>query len=511
MMDVVVVLRAKEFDDRERENAERRGQLSRVGNVPKVCERKYGTDETRQRKENTGSAPEFVLLFPSSKPIGCVEVASLSPRRESLHFSLAFSRKKFLTSRKGESGAMSKIVTLTNAASGKFLSVQAAPGTKVDAFAKDDGSGRQRWEICDSGDGDGSVVILSAEASRRWYLSTPKDEVGNYVDLYFEVDSERQKWFLEDAKSGESGKTLRLKGGRVPGFLSFREWDSGADLWGEVGPEGRQTWKVAEVALSPPGKILAIDPALKLLDWNASSKRTRLSYDSKNGAIRVDYPTKPWASAGGTNWTFRPTKFVGLPAKEARVSFDVFFPSNFDFEASGASAGKIGCGARGGNGGASGGNWSRDGFSFRLCWIGMKSYGSDAMAYAYTEVEDPNDFRSTIDQNSEIMKYAIMTNGGMNLFREGPGDALKFVKGTWTPCSVYLKLNTPGKRDGVIELSVGNGTRRVDGFRWLIAGSKSRIEEYVFTSWFGGSGSDPIWAPKWPCYSLTKNVKVWTS
>jgi hypothetical protein len=402
---------------------------------------------------------------------------------------------------------MNSVVNIVNASSGKFLSVQNSPGTKVDAFAKDDESGRQRWVIRDSGDGDGSVVVISAESSRKWFLSTPKDEVGNWVDLYFEVDSDRQKWFLEDT---EGGKTLRLKGGRSVGFLSYREWDSGVDIWGEVGPEGRQTWKIAEVrAPTREGTLLEIDQALKFPNWGASSKRNRLSYDSSNRSIRVDYPKSPWASSGGTNWTFKPTKFVPLPAREALVSFEIFFPSDFDFEANGASAGKIGCGIRGGSGGSSGGNWSRDGFSFRLCWIGASSYGSDAMAYIYTEVENPSDFRGSIDQDQSILKDAVLTNGGMNIFRNGPGDQLRFVKGKWTPCSVYLKLNAPGKRDGVVELCVGEGKRRIEGFRWLISGSKSKIEEYVFTSWFGGSGSDPQWAPKWPTYSLCKNVSVW--
>lgn len=405
---------------------------------------------------------------------------------------------------------MGTVVNIVNVSSGKFLSVQASPGTNVDAFAKDDGSGRQRWIVRDSGDGDGSVFIISAENSRGWYLSSQKDDVGNNVDLYFEVDSSRQKWFVEKAY-GTSGSTIRVKGDRAIGFLSFREWDSGVDLWKEVGPEGRQTWKMIEVKEPVrEGKILSIDSSLKLPDWGASSKRARLSYDGENAAIRVDYPVKPWASSGGTNWTFRPTKFVGLPAREARVSFDVFFPSDFDFEASGASAGKIGCGIRGGSGDASGGNWSRDGFSFRLCWIGNAPYGSDAMAYVYTEVENPSDFRGTIDQDPSVTKYAVMTNGGMNIFREGPGDDLRFVKGKWSKCSVYLKLNSPGKRDGVVELAVGDGKRRIDGFRWVIKNSQSKIEEFVFTSWFGGSGSDPQWHPKWPCHSLTKNVRVWT-
>lgn len=403
---------------------------------------------------------------------------------------------------------MTRVATLRNRSSGKFLSVQAAPGTKVDAFSKDDGSGRQRWEIRDSGDGDGSVVLVSAESSRRWFVSTPREDLGNYVDLYFEVDSDRQKWFLEDVAGG--GKSLRLKGGRAVGFLSYREWDSGVDLWTEVGPEGRQSWDVEAVDVESRGKTLEIDAALKLPGWGASSKRTRMSYDGANSAIRVDYPKSPHASAGGTNWTFKPSKFVALPAREARVSFDVFFPKDFDFEASGASAGKIGCGVRGGSGGSSGGNWSRDGFSFRLCWIGAASYGSDAMAYVYTEVEDPSNFKGTIDQSPEILKNAVLTNGGMNLFRNGPGDALRLEKGKWTSCSVYLELNTPGKRDGAVELSVGSGKRRIEGFRWLVSGSKSRVEEFVFASWFGGSGSDPQWAPKWPCYSLCKNVSVWT-
>ena len=396
-----------------------------------------------------------------------------------------------------------------------FLSVA---GTQVDCWSGDDASGRQRWMFEPATSGRFTIRLLESERS-GWYL---KNVGGGIASLAAGVAG-ATLWELTALRGG--GWSIRATGEQSSlTYLSVHSdtWDAVVDLYSKVTSNGRQTWFVEKVDASPTptptpdpaptptpaGALLKIDQALQLPGWGASSKRTRLSYDRES--IRVNYPAHPHASSGGTNWNFKPS-VARMPAREATVSFDVFFPEDFPFEAQGSSAGKIGSGFHMGPGDASGGNWSTSGASFRMMWLGAESWGSYAMAYVYVEVASPENFRGTIDQKPGVLEKAgtVLTNGGANIWRN-IAEPCKFYKGKWNSCAMYAKLNTPGKYDGVIEMEVNGVKHRIDNFRWVLPGSSSNIEKFLFTSWFGGSGSDPGWAPGRACYSLTKNVRVST-
>lgn len=399
-----------------------------------------------------------------------------------------------------------------------FLSV-AYDGPKIDCWSSDDASGRQRWVFEPASSGKFKIKLVESERS-GWYL---KNVGGGKVTL---AEGAMGATLWEAMSLRDGGWSIRATGESSPlSYLSVHSdtWDAAVDLYSKVTSNGRQTWFVEKVAPtptptpvpdptptpSPAGALLKIDQALQLPGWGASSKRTRLAFDRES--IRVNYPAHPHASSGGTNWSFNPT-VARLPAREARVSFDVYFPEDFPFEAQGSSAGKIGSGFHVGPGDASGGNWSNSGASFRMMWLGAESWGSYAMAYVYMEVADPANFRGTIDQKPGVLEGAgtVLTNGGANIFRN-IAEPCKFYKGKWNSCSMYMKLNTPGRYDGAIEMQVNGLKHRIDDFRWVIPGSRSNIEKFLMTSWFGGSGSDPAWAPGRACYSLTKNVRVWSA
>ena len=395
-----------------------------------------------------------------------------------------------------------------------YLSARKAPDVNMDTFATDDASGRQRFVVLDAG--AGCVFLKLARRGREWFLST----VDSRVEIRSDADPTVQTW--EPVPLAEGVFAFKA-GGK---FLSAHDdsWNNDVDLWGEIGPEGRQSWKVECIPSAAPapsaaaptaqaqpqaqpqaGRMLTIDPALTLPGWKAASKRTRVSYD--NGGIRVTYPAHPHASAGGTNFSFKPDGL--FPAREARLSCDVFIPADFPFEASGSSAGKFGLGLEVGKGTASGGNWSQTGASFRPMWLGADREGADAMGYIYVEVANPSDHRSSLDQAPGVLDSAVLTNGGVNLWRKLPKPC-RLVKGRWNSVEIHMRLNTPGKRDGLAEMIV-NGQRQVaENFRWLLPGSTSLIETCWFATWFGGSGSDPSWAPGRECWSTTKNVRVWT-
>lgn len=383
-----------------------------------------------------------------------------------------------------------------------YLSAAAAPKTSIDTFVRDDGSGRQRWVV--QVFGEDTVALKLAEPGRDVLLSAAESAVVLREQTEGGPGPE-QLWRFETL----DGAAVALRNVARSAYLSSHDdnWDNAVDLWGELGPEGRQSWAVALAGSSRPGRLLAIDPALQLPEWGAAPKRTRLSYDAASGGIRINYPASPHASAGGTNWGFRPPGL--FPAREARVSCEVYVPPDFPFEASGSSAGKLGIGIDVGAGPASGGNWSSNGASFRPCWIGAERDGSNAMAYVYCEVSNPDNFREHMDQAPGVLDSAVLTNGGANMFRKVP-NPMRIYKGKWNAIEVYMKLNTPGKMDGVCEMSVNGVQYRVDNFRWVLPGSRSMVEKFWTASWFGGSGSDPSWSPGRPCYTIVRDVVVWT-
>ena len=113
-----------------------------------------------------------------------------------------------------------------------FLSVQAAPGSVVDTYTHDDGSGRQIWVIAPLA--EGWCSIRSAEPGREWELAAENAEV-----ILRPPAAEPHRWRVTDTGGGRL--TIQSEGG---GFLSAHAdfWDDLVDLWTEVGPEGRQVW-----------------------------------------------------------------------------------------------------------------------------------------------------------------------------------------------------------------------------------------------------------------------------
>jgi hypothetical protein len=397
-----------------------------------------------------------------------------------------------------------------------------ANGPTVDSWSHDDASGRQQW-VFEPVSAWQFRVRTCDPARADWYLSRS----GSGKVALRRGATGSTVWELSGANGGgwSMSATDATDGLR---YLSAHSdgWDRGVDLYSKVTSTLRQTWVVTpagapvpapaptptptptptpDPAPVPAGTLLTIDPALQFPGWGAASKRTRLSYD--DGGVRITFPPRPHASAGGTNWGFSPPGM--FPAKEARASFNVYVQRDFPFEASGSSAGKFGIGIEGGPGAASGGNWSKNGVSFRPMWLGAGPSGSGAMGYVYTEVSNPNDHRASADQQPGVLDTVVMTNGGHNFWRKNT-EQLELRKGQWNECSVYMKLNTPGKYDGVIEMTTNGETKRIDNFRWLLPGSKTKIEKFWVASWFGGSGSDPSWSPGRQCHQTIKDVRVWT-
>lgn len=200
-------------------------------------------------------------------------------------------------------------------------------------------------------------------------------------------------------------------------------------------------------------------------------------------------------SGSNANMVFK----TGLPADQCRVQFKLYFDDAWPWKetASQRVGGKL-AGFLIGQGPASGGNYSSTGASCRL--IFHKDYG--ARAYLYPQLKSAYNGSSPsweqLDQaQSTIAKSYVAT--GIHVFAPNRKSVLFFKSGTWNDVEMYIKLNTPGKFDGVLELAVNGSRQRLDQVRFRYD-ANTKITAFAIQPFFGGSSND--YAPK-------TDVKAW--
>jgi hypothetical protein len=191
-----------------------------------------------------------------------------------------------------------------------------------------------------------------------------------------------------------------------------------------------------------------------------------------------------------------------FPSEECRISLKIFFDPDFPWIPNqGTARGKIGGKLVGfdlGHGAASGGNYSKTGGSIRLVF----SPQGGITPYLYPQVKqersrkDGNVIKeSDVDQTDSFWKIGGLTSAGTHMFRAGKNDLplAAFQRGRWNDVSLYVKLNTPGKYDGIVEVSVNGKTVRFDQMRYRYD-SSVKIEAFGIHTFFGGN--DKEYAPK---------------
>jgi len=131
-------------------------------------------------------------------------------------------------------------------------------GDYLDLFAKDDGSGRQRWVIETppqhwfTGNRKAAYVHIRVSGGtppKRLYLSATSD--GEVVDLFAKDDGEgRQRWFIEQEPGGYVH--IRISGGTPEDrrLLGVNSIGSGVELTDKDDGSGRQRWIID--TLQPP-------------------------------------------------------------------------------------------------------------------------------------------------------------------------------------------------------------------------------------------------------------------
>ncbi len=152
---------------------------------------------------------------------------------------------------------------------------------------------------------------------------------------------------------------------------------------------------------------------------------------------------------------------MGAQLDTMYYSYWVKFPENFDFVMGGKLPGIANDNASTGGGKPNG----RDGWSVRVMWNRQGQLGQ----YVY-HMDQPKHFGDFFQWNMPPI-----------------------AKGQWFQIKTFVKLNTAGKRDGMIKTWVNRQeVLNQQNLRFRL-GDDLKIERFLFSVFYGGSG--PEWAP----------------
>ncbi|ORZ06014.1 hypothetical protein BCR42DRAFT_427503 [Absidia repens] len=209
-------------------------------------------------------------------------------------------------------------------------------------------------------------------------------------------------------------------------------------------------------------------------DYNYAVVNDPAKASKEKGVLQVTYPANsmnPDATVqGGIGFYAQPITLARAPAL-LDLSYQLFFPKNFDF----VKGGKL-PGLYGGHEKCSSGSTSSTCFSTRFMW---RENGKGEI-YAYLPPKL---------QAKDICK------GNGNICNSDYGYSLgrgswSFKTNTWNSVRQLVKLNTPGKQNG--ELTVFVNGKQVYKQSNLVyrTGSTDKMFGIVFDTFFGGSSSD---------------------
>lgn len=211
----------------------------------------------------------------------------------------------------------------------------------------------------------------------------------------------------------------------------------------------------------------------------------------QDGALKMAIVPKQAGMESGSG--FKATPFKDFPATQATLSYNVFVPGP---ESKGGKLGGGFCIGSNPKDCSTGGDWSSTGGSYRPMWR------EDAVVgYIYMPFGNP---QAAYNAQSKEFKQVADAKGGTGIYLwHNPKDPLKLRLGEWNSMSLSMQLNTPGKSDGWVSMTVNGKTKRLGGMKWRKS-SNSQITSVDFVTFAGGS--DKSWAVPSPTYRLFKNI-----
>lgn len=207
-----------------------------------------------------------------------------------------------------------------------------------------------------------------------------------------------------------------------------------------------------------------------------------------NDTLRITHSPRAVGMQSGSGFHCHPFP----DTTRAVLSYDVFFPDDFEW----VKGGKLpGLGMGPGREAATGAQWSADCGSFRVMW---RERGQ-AIGYLYLPLHiSPNKKRDgTIRIQKEAFEKAATEHAygkpaGIDLWFHS-GTPMFFKRGKWNSVRMEVRLNTTGAFDGHITLTINDETRVLKDVLFRKK-DDVRINMMIFASFFGGS--DAEWRAK---------------
>jgi hypothetical protein len=197
-----------------------------------------------------------------------------------------------------------------------------------------------------------------------------------------------------------------------------------------------------------------------------------------DGWLKVKYPKG--SSSPGEDGPEGGTQFYapvyGLPSEVATLEYQVKFDDNFQPVKGGKLPGLY-IGHKGLFEGASGGRRRDHNASIRIMWR------SDWQAEAY--VYPPKKAKQAPDY-TKLPGSTIKDDYGDSLFR----GILKLQPKAWNKVTITVGMNTPGKADGTLTVSIGKTAASYNKMVWRVAHDPLCSVNGIFFSTFFGGKSD---------------------
>lgn len=237
-------------------------------------------------------------------------------------------------------------------------------------------------------------------------------------------------------------------------------------------------------------------PPWNIRNWT-NDERAKL----EDGSLSITHDARSVGMNSGCGFHCNPLDT--FPVDHAVLEYEVFFPKNFEWVKGGKLPG-MGIGA--GTESATGGEWCADGGSFRVMW---RERGQ-AIGYLYLPLHIATNKKrdSTIlIQKDAFEKAADRSLGkpaGIDLWFHS-GKPIFFKRGSWNTVRMELRMNTTGRFDGGIKLTINDETRELDDVLFRKR-NDIKINQMIFASFFGGSGSE--WRAKKPEVIRYRNFSV---
>ncbi|MCK8524397.1 Ig-like domain-containing protein, partial [Aquimarina sp. D1M17] len=209
-----------------------------------------------------------------------------------------------------------------------------------------------------------------------------------------------------------------------------------------------------------------------------------------NGELRAEF-TKNDASGRSGGFVFD-SSFDG--AEEATLEYRVKFANDFVWATGGKLPGLGGASTPNGSqpaGCTQNQNTVNNAFSCRLMWRSNRAHTQEPYLIVYDYL--PN--RET------------RCGGNTRL------GNLKLQRNKWYTVKQYLKLNTPGQKNGILKMYV-DGQKLVDqdDVMFRLSGKGSvKINSIVMHTYRGGNRTDPVWHSPQDDYAYFDDFKVWTN